>query len=142
MIRATFLTAITFVCVILALAAPEDEIRQAEMAWVAAVTANDFAKVESYLAPDLIYTHSTGVIEDKAAYLKALKSGNQKYDKIAHSDLRIKSYGGDTGVVTAKVRMTGQSRGTPFDNQLLMMHVWVKQGGRWQLAAHQTTRLQ
>ena len=142
MIRATFLTAITLLCATLAPAAPEDEVRQAEMAWVAAVKANDFAKLESYLAPDLIYTHSTGIIEDKAAYLKALKSGNQKYDEIAHSNLRIKAYGGDTGVVTARVRMTGQSKGNPFDNQLLMMHVWVKQGGRWQLAAHQTTRLQ
>jgi ketosteroid isomerase-like protein len=141
MVRATFLTAITLLCATLAAAAPEDEIRQAEMAWVAAVKANDFTKLEGYLASDLIYTHSTGVIEDKAAYLKALKSGSQKYDEISHANLRIKAYGGDTGVVTAKVRMTGQSKGTPFDNQLLMMHVWVKQGGRWQLAAHQTTRL-
>jgi ketosteroid isomerase-like protein len=142
MIRATFLAAVALLAPVFAFAAPEDEVREAEMAWVAAVKANDFAKLESLLSPDLIYTHSTGVIEDKGAYLKALKSGNQKYDEIAHSNLRVKAYGGDSGVVTAKVRMAGKSKGTPFDNQLLMMHVWVKQGGRWQLAAHQTTRLQ
>ena len=141
MIRATILTAMVLLAAAQAPAAPEDEVRQAEMAWVAAVKANDFAKLESYLASDLIYTHSTGVIEDKAAYLKALKGGTQRYTDITHSNLRVKAYGGDAGVVTAKVRMTGQSKGTPFDNQLLMMHVWVKQGGRWQLAAHQTTRL-
>ena len=142
MIRATFLCAAALFCASFAFAAPEDEVRDAEMGWVKAVQAGDYAKLDAYLAPDLVYTHSTGNIEDKAAYLKALKSGNQKYASITHSNLRIKTYGGDAGVVTAKVRMTGATKGTPFDNQLLMIHVWAKQGGKWQLVAHQTTRLQ
>jgi ketosteroid isomerase-like protein len=142
MIRATFLCATALFCATYAFAAAEDEVQKAEMAWVKAVEAGDYAKLDSYLASDLIYTHSTGIIEDKAAYLKALKSGNQKYASITHSNLRVKAYGGDTGVVTAKVRMTGATKGTPFDNQLLMIHVWAKEGGKWQLVAHQTTRLQ
>jgi hypothetical protein len=37
--------------------------------------------------------------------------------------------------------MVGKTKGVPFDNQLMMMHVWVKQGKDWKLVAHQTTRL-
>jgi ketosteroid isomerase-like protein len=132
---------ITALLPLLAFSAPEDEVKAAEMAWVAAVKANNFAQLENILAPDLVYTHSTGVIEDKAAYLKALSSKSQRYDGIVHQNLRIHTYGGDTGVVTARVRMTGNSKGRAFDDQLLMIHVWVKQGGKWQLAAHQTTKL-
>jgi hypothetical protein len=31
--------------------------------------------------------------------------------------------------------------GTPFNDHLKMLHVWVKQGRAWRLAAHQTTKL-
>jgi len=30
---------------------------------------------------------------------------------------------------------------TPFNDHVMMMHVWVKQGGSWHLAAHQTTKV-
>jgi hypothetical protein len=38
--------------------------------------------------------------------------------------------------------MHGTNQNGPFDDQLLMIHVWVKVNGSWQLAAHQTTKLQ
>jgi ketosteroid isomerase-like protein len=122
-------------------AAPEEELKAAEMKWVAAATSNNFTQLEQLLADDLTYIHSTGVIEDKAAYLEALRSKRQKYDDIVHSNLRIKTYGGDAGIVTARMRMRGNSKGVPFDDQLLLIHVWVKQNGQWRLAAHQTTKL-
>jgi hypothetical protein len=37
--------------------------------------------------------------------------------------------------------MRGMSNGAPFNDRLMMMHVWVKAGGHWQLTAHQTTKL-
>lgn len=126
-------------CVCLAQSATE-EIRKAEMSWVAAVTKNDLSGLGQMLANDLVYTHSTGIVESKSEYLNKLKSGDQKYAGIEHSDLKIQNYG-NAAVVTAKVRMTGATKGVPFDNQLRVIHVWVKQGGGWKLAAHQTTRL-
>jgi ketosteroid isomerase-like protein len=141
LMRTTLLTVFALVCSTLLFGAAEDEVRAAEMAWSAAVKAKDYSKLDALYAPDLVYTHSTGNVDDKASYFKSVKSGSQIYDDITHSNLRIKVYNGDTGVVTAKVRMVGKSKGAPFDNQLLMTHVWVKQGGKWQLAAHQTTRV-
>jgi ketosteroid isomerase-like protein len=69
-----------------------------------------------------------------------LKGGQQKYASIEESDTKIRVYG-NTGVVTTRARMTGSTKGVPFDNTLQMIHVWVKQGNNWQLVAHQTTRL-
>ncbi len=117
----------------------EAEVKEAEHAWVRAATTNDQTALTSLLAPKLVYTHSTGLIEGKSEYMKALDSF-QKYKSIDLSDMRINVYG-NTAIVNTRARMTGATKGTPFDNQLLVIHVWVKQGGKWQLAAHQTTRL-
>jgi len=122
-------------------AAPgEEELRQAEKAWAAAVQKNDLATLERVLGERLIYNHSTGVVENKQQYLGRLSKGAAKYELIEHASMEIRAYG-DAGVVSARVRMKGRADQRLFDDQLLMLHVWIKQGGRWQLVAHQTTRL-
>lgn len=120
--------------------AAESEIRKAEKEWAAAVMKNDDAALQGILGDQLIYAHSTGVIETKGEYLGKLKTGVQKYDGIEHSDLTVRIYG-NSAVAHSKVHMTGTTKGVPFDNKLMMLHLWVKQGSRWHLAAHQTTRL-
>ena len=121
-------------------ASMEDEVRQAEKEWAAAVTAKDFAKVDKILADGLIYAHSTGIVETKAEYLAKVRGGTQNYDAIEHSKIQIKVYG-NTAVAHSHVRMAGTNAAGPFDNKLMMMHFWVKEGGAWKLAAHQTTQL-
>lgn len=122
-------------------AGAEDEIRQAEKSWAAAVTSRDYAALGKILNDQLIYAHSTGAIETKGDYIGRLKSGAQRYDAIEPRDLTIRLHG-NAAVAHSKVLMRGQSGDRPFNDQLMMLHLWVKQGGRWQLAAHQTTKLQ
>jgi len=124
-------------------AAPADlekEVREAEKSWAAAVAANDFPKLEKVLSAQLIYAHSTGVIETKAQYMGRLRKGAQRYEGIDHEKLTVYVYG-NTAVAHSHVRMRGTSDGRRFDDRLMMMHVWVKQAGAWQLVAHQTTKL-
>jgi ketosteroid isomerase-like protein len=121
-------------------AAGEDEVSATEKAWAAAVVAQDFAKLDQFLSADLIYAHSTGAVESKDEYLKRLHSGAQKYDAIEYEKTAVHVYG-DSAVAHSHLTMRGVSNGTPFNNKLMMMHVWVKTGGRWQLTAHQTTQL-
>jgi ketosteroid isomerase-like protein len=123
-------------------AALEDEIKEADIQWAAAAKAGDAAKLDRLLSTDLIYTHATGIIDDKAAYIEKLKSKRQKYDGIIHSNVRVKVFGGDMAILTARMRMHGTNQSGAFDDQLLLIHVWVKVNGSWQLAAHQTTKLQ
>ena len=117
-----------------------DEIKLAEQKWIAAVKSQDRSAMDGILASELIYTHSTGLVEDKAQYIAAVTSGNQKYDSIEYEAPSIRTYA-NTAVVATKVVMTGSTKGQPFNNQLRLLHVWVKRGGKWSLVAHQTTRL-
>jgi ketosteroid isomerase-like protein len=137
--------AIIFVSLLLAWAAllpaqSEDELRQAERAWANAVTQRDFNALERLLHDDLIYAHSTGVIETKGQYVGRLRTGAQRYDRIEHEKITVKLHGA-AAVVHAIVHMTGEADKRPFDNRLMMLHLWVRQGGQWRLAAHQTTEL-
>lgn len=128
------------VSAVLVCAAPGDEIQKIEKDWTNAVAALDYATLDRIMDPQLIYAHSTGVVESKDEYLKKMKSGDQKYDSIEHQNLTVKVFG-NSAVAHSKVRMRGKTKGVPFDNQLMMMHFWVKQGKDWRLVAHQTTRL-
>jgi ketosteroid isomerase-like protein len=136
---------ILILTVLLALAASaaapgEEELRQAEKAWAAAVQKNDLATLERVLGERLIYNHSTGVVEDKQQYLGRLRKGVAKYELIEHASMEVRAYG-DAGVVSSQVRMKGRADQRLFDDRLIMLHVWLKQAGRWQLVAHQTTKL-
>lgn len=118
----------------------EGELVAAEKAWAKAVAAHDYATLEKVLDPDLIYAHSTGVIETKEEYLGKLKQGTQRYDGIEHEKTTVRAHG-NAAVAHSIVRMHGATKGTPFDNRLMMIHTWIKKDGAWRLVAHQTTRL-
>jgi len=119
----------------------DQAVEAAEKNWAAAVVAMDFSAMEKIYSKDLIYAHSTGVVETKTEYLDKLKTGAQKYDRIDLQKSMVKLFG-DSAVAHSVVRMSGNSSGEPFDSKLIMIHVWVKQDGHWRLVAHQTTKLE
>ena len=123
-----------------AVTATEDEIRSAEKAWAVAVKARDFAALDKIFTPGLIYAHATGAVETKQKYIDRLRSGAQKYDSITHESTKVVMYG-DSAVAHSLVRTIGVNDKGPFNDHVLMMHHWVKQGGSWRLAAHQTTKV-
>ncbi len=112
----------------------------AEKKWAAAVLANDTTALEGIFTDGLIYAHSTGAVESKEQYLNRLKTGAQHYTAITYSSSTVRIYG-DAAVVHSRLNMRGTSNERIFDDQLLLLHVWVKQAGQWRLAAHQSAKL-
>ncbi len=102
--------------------------------------ARDVKALAQIVTDDLIYAHSTGIIDSKQTYLAKIGEGRQVYTKVEHQKIETRLHG--TAAVThAIMRMTGTNQAGPFDDKVMMMHVWVKKGGAWMLAAHQTTRI-
>ncbi len=119
----------------------ELEIRAAERAWAKAITTKDAAALNKLLGNELIYAHATGTVDTKAEYISKITSGRQQYDGAEHQSMVVKLYG-NTAVAHARVHLWGANPSGKFDDQLMMLHVWLKTGGAWQLVAHQTTKLQ
>lgn len=136
-----FTLAFVFTIPALKAATLEADLRAEENAWAAAVVSRDFAALDKIFTGDLIYAHSTGAVESKSEYLDRLRKGAQRYDSITPEKIKLAFYG-DSAVTHTILRMKGSSDGKPFDNHVMMLHLWVKQGAKWRLAAHQTTLLQ
>jgi ketosteroid isomerase-like protein len=116
------------------------QINERERAWAAAVQGGDVATLDKLYTDDLIYAHSTGNVDNKKSYLDRMKTGAQKYDRVVHEKIAVVPHG-DAVVTHSFARMSGTSNGKPFDDHLMILHLWVKQNGVWKIAAHQTTKL-
>lgn len=138
-LRRTVLFGTMAVACALAQSGTEAEVKKAESAWTTAVKAGDRAGLEKIMSDDLVYTHSTGVSETRTQYLDKLKSGAQKYAGLDYNQMKVRTWG-NSAVVNGVLHMTGATNGTPFDNTVLVTHVWVKQGNAWKLVSHQTTK--
>ena len=121
-------------------AGPLETIAPSESAWVKAVIGRDTAALDRILTPDLIYAHASGVVDTKTSYIDKLKSGRQVYKTLEQRKMSARLHG-DTIVTHCWVHVTGTNPQGAFDDKVMMMHVWVKHGGQWRLAAHQTTRV-
>src|SRR5690349_6411427 len=128
---------LTFTLCAIAYSADEQQIITAEKGWAAAVDANDFARMHAMLTPDLIYAQSTGIIDHKTQDLEKMRTGKQNYAGTEHTSTTV-PFHGDAAVAHSQIRVHGTHASGPFNDQLMMMHVWVKSKGKWLLAAHQT----
>jgi ketosteroid isomerase-like protein len=118
----------------------QSEVQAAENAWIAAIKAKDAAALGRVLADDLIYVHSGGVVDSKAQYIAKVTSGKQVYKGVDQFKVKIR---GEGSVATAQywARMRGINATGDFDDKLVVAHIWVKTGGVWRMAYHQTTKV-
>ena len=84
------------------------------------IMASDLAALDAMLTEDFTYTHNTGFIEGKAAYLGRIADGTVRYsdgERVSH-DTRIH---GAAGIMTGHMRMSVNARGQVFqlDNLFL-----------------------
>lgn len=115
-------------------------VEQAERGWAKAVVAGDLAGLEKIFADDLIYTHSSGVTDNKTDYIGKLRSGQMKYLSVDYESINVKVYA-NTAIVHSKARIKAQTATGSVDSNLVMLHVWMKNKGAWQLFAHESTKL-
>jgi ketosteroid isomerase-like protein len=121
-------------------AAVADEVKAAENEWLTGITKNDFRKLDQVLADELVYLHSTGVMDSKASYVKSLQSGKQKYVSGKINDLKIRVYG-QTAVLNGDANFEFVTDGKPGKAHLKYTHVFVKGGKGWQLVSHQSLKV-
>jgi ketosteroid isomerase-like protein len=118
----------------------EKLVSDGEKSWAKAVVARDEAALNRIYADKLIYTHSSGVTESKSVFVGRVKSGAQRYDVLEHEKIEVVPYG-DTAVMHGIVKVAGVAEGKPFGGRLMILHVWHRVDGHWQMVAHQSLKL-
>jgi ketosteroid isomerase-like protein len=114
----------------------------------AAFRAGDVDKVAGFMADEYLQTDIWGHVQDKEAWLKQyyrpmagrLKSGELKWTVMERTEIVSRELG-DTVILAGKQTIQGvdgrlgePSRSDAPPMSLRFTHVWVKRGGKWQVA--------
>jgi Domain of unknown function (DUF4440) len=71
---------------------------KSEAARFAAMSANDLEALDSLLENDLHYVHANGVVEDKAEFLRKIRSGERRYRRFDSRHRQVRHEGSFTFV--------------------------------------------
>jgi hypothetical protein len=118
----------------------EKQIKDLEERRFRALVDNDLGALERILADDLQYTHSNGQVENKADFLKRLRTGELKYEAIAPEGMEVRTYG-NAAVTTGRALVRVKTPEGVRTIRLRYTDVYVKRKGRWKMVAWQSTRL-
>lgn len=117
----------------------EDEVLRAEDARFKAQIDNDFAAMARLYGDDLVYIHSSTVVDTKASFIESMRSGAVKYRKMSRSDVTVRTYG-CIGIVTGRAAFEVTARGQELVLDLLFHAVWAKRAQGVQFVSWQATR--
>ena len=112
-----------------------------EQARFAAMTRGDVAALDTLLADDLVYTHTTGRLETKEQFLTSLRTGRIVYERISPHDLQLRRPAPDVAVITGRARIAVTLAEGRQEFDIRFTDVLVRRGERWQTSIWQSTRL-
>lgn len=125
-----------------ALTAEEQAVAKNLEAFRAAQQVKDGKALEALIAPELSYSHSSGVVQDKAEFLKGATDPKTKFLSLEYKEPWIKVVG-DAAIV--RFHWVAESEviadGKKSSTNLAILMTWQKQGGEWKLLDRGSTKL-
>jgi len=118
----------------------ESEIHAAEDARYRAMTSRDLAALSALLGDDLVYTHSSAVVDGKTSYLASLASGRVRYLAAQRDGVSIRAYG-DTAVVHGHAQVEAEIDGERRSLDNMFVNVWVRRPDGWQMVHWASTAI-
>ena len=100
----------------------------------------DRATLEKIAAPELVYVHSSGLLEDKASFVNNIANRKFEFKKIEYPDVTVKITG-PNAVVRHKITGDTANDGVPATVNIGVLLVFQKQKGEWKLIARQAYKL-
>lgn len=105
----------------------------------AAVAARDIARLRAMYVDSFTHTHGSGKVDGKDSRIVAQLAGDPVIETAPVEELSIRTFNGDSAVVTGRSPVLNVAENRPYDFRWLA--VYVKAHGKWHLAASQATRL-
>ena len=114
---------------------------RADDARVAATIAADRGRLGSIFSDDLVYTHSSGHVDNKASYLESITSGRLRYLSIEYERRTFTSAAPGIALMAGRCHIKSSEKGKPADNYLAFLAVWRIEDGAWRFLAWQSCHL-
>ena len=116
-----------------------DEASRAEDARYAAQTGDDFAALEQLIGDDLVYIHSSALVDSKASYIEALRNGTVKYKVMKRSDVTVRTYG-CMALISGLGNFDVRVRGQDLSVEIRFHSIWAKRAAGVQFVSWEATR--
>lgn len=123
--------------------APDSEqaVLKLEQEFLAAVLRADAAAIAPMLADEFSFVGSDGAVQNKAAFVAPILSGDLKILATDMRDVTIHISRDDLVVLTYRSTDRGVFKGTEFGGDFRWIDVVVKRNGRWQFLSAQGTAI-
>lgn len=105
-----------------------------------AMVNRDMPALGRYLGDDLVYTHSSALVDSKESYIASLASGKVVYRQTDRHDVHVAPYG-CAAVVTGRGVFQVTVDGKDMTVDLRFTNVWQKRANGWEMVAWQATRI-
>ncbi len=115
------------------------EAQKAEDSRYAAQMNDDFPAMEKLFADDLVYTHSSSVVDSKKTYIESMSSGNVKYKVMRRSDVTVRTFG-CIAIITGLGNFDVRVKDKDLSVEIRFSSTWIKRDGAPQFVSWQATR--
>jgi len=105
--------------------------------WFQAWLEKDASTVERLAAEDYIYIAPSGLVLDRQAILKIIRSPSYRLDHGTRTEVVVRLLGHEAAVVRHRYRGAGSFEGASFTDDQRSVMVWERQAGEWRLVMEQ-----
>jgi len=116
-----------------------DEALASEDARYAAQTGDDFAAMQKLIGDDLVYIHSSAVVDSKTSYIDSMKSGAVKYRVMRRSDVTVRTYG-CIAIISGLGNFDVTVKGQDLAVEIRFHSIWAKRDHGLQFVSWEATR--
>jgi len=116
-----------------------EEALQAEDARFKAQMSGDGAAMKKLFGDDLVYVHSSTVVDTKQSFIESITSGNVKYRSMNRGESKVRTYGG-VAIVSGSAKFEVTVKGENRTLDLLYHAVWAKRIAGTQFISWQATK--
>jgi len=116
-----------------------DEALASEDARYAAQTGDDFGALQKLLGDDLVYIHSSAVVDSKTSYIESMKSGAVKYRVMRRSDVTVRTYG-CIAIISGLGNFDVTVKGQDVAVEIRFHSIWARRDHGLQFISWEATR--
>jgi hypothetical protein len=116
-----------------------EEALQAEDARFKAQMSGDGAAMKKLFGEDLVYIHSSTVVDTKQSFIDSITSGNVKYRSMNRGESKVRTYGG-VAIVSGSAKFEVTVKGENRTLDLLYHAIWAKRLAGTQFISWQATK--
>ena len=116
-----------------------DEALQAEDARFKAQMGGDGVAMKKLFGDDLVYIHSSTVVDTKQSFIESITSGNVKYRSMSRGESKVRTYG-SIAIVSGSAKFEVTVKGENRTLDLLYHAIWAKRPGGAQFVSWQATK--